>query len=100
MDKLFSGLVLAALSGLTVLAYKHPAAYSKVSLGVIIGLVCVMIGCNIWNTAVGVAYSKLVKHLKDDAWRAANEEIDRAKVPLAPLLNGNQIDLSNLGLHQ
>ena len=58
MDKLITGLILAAISGITFLAYKHPKAYDKLfqplmfsSLGLFIALSSYWLGWSAGHTS-------------------------------------------------
>jgi hypothetical protein len=82
MDKLVAGLVVLAVSGVSILAYQHPAAYSKLSTFLVVGLACVLLGVAVWNSAVSLTYSKLVKHLPMATWEEASKEIEALKVTI------------------
>ena len=52
METLVSGLILAALSGLTFLAYRHPEAYEKIYVPFVLAYGVIFIGTVGWNFGV------------------------------------------------
>jgi hypothetical protein len=80
MDKLLPGLVLAALSGLTFVAYRHPSAFHYFSIPLVILLPAISILATAWDTGADHAYSKIMKFIKPDDWKAADQAVDKMKL--------------------
>ena len=59
----FVGVVLI---GLTTIAYRHPAAYRRLSVGMIPILLCVVFASVGWNLGQSSAYQRLVPHISPD----------------------------------
>jgi len=79
-DKLLSGIVVGALTGLTYLAYKHPEAYQKRIYWMIVGpLFLFMIAATIWSAGVLSAYAVLISLIVPDKLGAAHEAIEILK---------------------
>jgi hypothetical protein len=53
METIISGLILATVSGLTFVAYKHPPGYKKIQAVILPVLSISIVGVSIWNLAVG-----------------------------------------------
>lgn len=59
MDKLLPGIAIAALSGLTFLAYKHHHAYVRLA-NLLLGVMALaMLGLLIWDTSIFVTHRGL-----------------------------------------
>ena len=74
MQSLISGVVLAALSGLTALAFKHPHAYSKLSPYLISLVSAAFYTLTVWHAGVRITWTMLrpyVETVQHDAARAA-----------------------------
>jgi len=58
------GLALAAISGLTMLAYKHPEAYRKIHIPLNLTLLAVFVvisaWCFSWDSAISHVFSALI----------------------------------------
>lgn len=75
MDKLISGLMLAALSGLTFLAYNHPTSYAilyKYLTGI---LVLLYIGLVIWDGGVRTTHMRLLPLIESEKFDNADDVI-------------------------
>ena len=64
MDKLLPGLALAAISGLTFLAYRHPAAFATLYLYLIGVIIIIDAGFGIWDAAIRIEHVKLIPFIK------------------------------------
>lgn len=80
IETIISGIVLAAISGLTFIAYKHPKGYFRIHipLTTIIGstMMCILF----WNFGVMTAHSKLIKFLVTDTRAEQDAIIDSITV--------------------
>lgn len=92
MDKLIPGLVLAALSGLTFVAYKHPASYVYFQIPLMAVITLVYLGVLAWEQGINSAHGRLMRILKLEDWKESNEAIEKLKI-----LNGSVI-LSYFGI--
>jgi hypothetical protein len=78
---LSSGVALAALTGVTILAYQQPDAYSKLCIPLVVVLGLVIVGLGVWNAAALTAKARLIKHLRSDAWEEAREDFEKVTAP-------------------
>jgi hypothetical protein len=69
---LFGGLGVAAITGLTFLAYKHPSAYEKVFKGLEIVLGIIMLLIMFWSLAVSRAHLNLLPFIDQEKRAAAD----------------------------
>lgn len=65
-DKWLGGLALAALSGLTFLAYKHPKAFEKLFKAIMLLIIVTFLMAISWNISSDVAIQTIIKLLPDD----------------------------------
>jgi hypothetical protein len=66
MENLISTLAIGAITGISILAYKHPNAYRKISLVIMAVIVLVYIGAAAWSAGNDFAVQVLYKYLKFD----------------------------------
>jgi membrane protein required for beta-lactamase induction len=84
MDKLVPALLVAGLSGLTVLAYQHPDAYKTMMPFLLFGiwglwtLIWVLISA--WQIGAGKAHLKLIPFLRTDDQEAAQSALDEMMI--------------------
>ena len=83
MDTLISSLIVAALSGLAFLAYRHPRAFKPVHRLIKYLGASIFIGIAIWNSALSYAYVKVIPFLVKDggALKSAEVAINSLAVP-------------------
>ncbi len=82
METLISSLIVAALSGLTFLAYKHPEAFKPIRFILNTLCIAILVGIAIWNSALSSAYSALIPFLsKEVGILEAQKAIETLKVP-------------------
>ena len=79
MDAIISGAVLASLSGLTALAFKHPSAFARLYVLLNVSVTALFLGLTIWQAAVHVTWTGVQPYL--DAVHA--QEARSAKQALA-----------------
>lgn len=58
--ELITALAVAAISGLSFIAYRHPEAYSRMFASLIYSLTILMGGWCVWCVAVSVTYSHML----------------------------------------
>ena len=80
MDKIVTGLVLAGISGITFVAYRHPQAYEKLWGWLALIDVLVVLGIVIWNTSSYATNSAVIKFLKSDQWKEADDAVTKVRV--------------------
>jgi hypothetical protein len=78
VSELLVGIALAALSGITFLAYKHPKAYGQLFVALILTLVGIEIGTLAWDSSISkahkIALSYIVPEKLDEASKAITDE--------------------------
>lgn len=83
IETLATGLILAAVTGLTVIAYKHPQGYNRIHGYLYAGAVMIYIAVMAWSEGVGIAYSEVTKFIPVDKQDAARKAIDAVQVSFA-----------------
>ena len=77
MDKLLPGLIVAAISGLTFLAYKHPQAYHKIHTWLMYTSYAFIATALIWDFSGSATIGAMLPFVGagkiDDALKAASE---------------------------
>jgi len=63
MDALLSGVVIAALSGLTALAFRHTAAFARLYPYLTLLVSIVFLALSVWQLAVFLSWSELQSYL-------------------------------------
>jgi len=71
MDALVSGVVLASLSGLTALAFKHPTAFAKLYPFLNVAVTILFLGLTIWQVAVELTWTGIRPFLDQEQMGAA-----------------------------
>lgn len=73
LETITAGLLLATVSGVTYLAYKHPTAYRKVASPLWWLVLLIQIVATIWSLAVQAAYLKVMPFIDMSKWAQAEE---------------------------
>jgi hypothetical protein len=81
MAALITGLVLAALSGLTFLAYRHPRAFAPVGRLLTWVSVAIYMCLSMWDTGVTWAAIELRIYIDPSKMEAAQAAVEGLKVP-------------------
>ena len=81
MDKLIPALVVAALTGITVVAYQHPTAYNRIGIYLVLATGALQIGLSVWNLGLIAARMRLLPFIKDLAGTGL-DEADKALEPI------------------
>ena len=81
MESLVVSLIVAAVSALGFLAYKHPKAYNVLALGLMVVLVLLFAGTGLWNIAVSRAYLALYDVIPSANQETARQIVAAAKTP-------------------
>jgi hypothetical protein len=80
LDKLIPGLVLAILSGVTFVAYRHPAAYIYFHAALVGALVLGIMAVSVWEFGTTVAYSRLIEFIKPESRSDAHKKIEKLRL--------------------
>ncbi|MCW5693821.1 MAG: hypothetical protein KIT48_15785 [Pseudolabrys sp.] len=80
MDKLIPSLIVAALSALTWLAYKHPPAFKMIAAFPMIAVTLIYVAFAIWEFGVSKGYSKMLEFLKPGSFDEAQKQVDELRV--------------------
>lgn len=78
-DKLLPGLALAAISGLTFVAYKHPEGYTRLLKPIGIVSQAIFLAALIWDISGTRAYFRLYDYLEPIKREAAKAAVDNAE---------------------
>ena len=63
MQSLIVGLLLAGVSGVSVIAFKHPKGYARLFPYSILAVTALFVGATIWHIAVETTWDRIVPHL-------------------------------------
>ena len=80
LNILGSGLIIASVTGLTYLAYKHPAAYERIFLWIIAAMTLFLIAAFIWDTSRSQAYIDMLPFISSGKdFESASESRNAAR---------------------
>lgn len=71
MEALFSGVVIAALTGITALAFKHPEAFGRLYPYLTLSTTIVFMTLTVWQAAVQLTWTVLETYLDPARYGAA-----------------------------
>ncbi len=77
MDALVSGLAIAALSGITYVAYKHPAAFNRLFLPILAGSCAFFLGVLLWDGSSDVTLVAVAQFIPQADFAAARAAAGR-----------------------
>ena len=87
MDQsLLSGLLLAAVSGLSLVAYKHPNAYARIYLPLLSILGVFLASAIAWNAGILFSVAKLLPFVPAEQTAAAKFIAEELSIPALPLV--------------
>jgi hypothetical protein len=72
MQTFIFGLLLAGVSGVTVVAFRHSNGFARLFPYLVAVVTTVFVGFNIWHVAIEVAWSGLLSYIKGDTLADAN----------------------------
>lgn len=81
METLITTLITALLTGLTILAYRHPNGYQKIYSWFSVLFLAVVIGGNAWNAGVAMGFSKIVSYIQAERLDLAAKTNDALMIP-------------------
>ena len=67
METFISGLLLAAVTGLAIIAYRHPSGYKKIFIFLFVTVGVVSLGISVWDLAVEIGFGQVIPFLKTDS---------------------------------
>jgi hypothetical protein len=82
LESLIVGLLLALISGLTFLAYKHPRAFDQLREAIELVVSLIFTGLLAWSVAVQIAFSDVAKYIDSQNFPEAHAQIDRLAPPI------------------
>jgi hypothetical protein len=81
MQTFIFGLVLACISGVTVLAFRHPIGFSRLFPYLLGAVTAVFIGASVWHLAIQVTWTNLLTYMVPEKVGQALDAIARFRVP-------------------
>ncbi len=82
METLFVGLLLAAVSAITYIAYKHPTGYKKLWYVASWVLVVSLAVAGIWDSSMSYTYVSLIDGLEYEQRKNIDEKLKEIDLPL------------------
>jgi TRAP-type C4-dicarboxylate transport system permease small subunit len=76
LETITAGLLLASVSGITYLAYKHPRAYRKIALPLSTLILLIQFMVMMWSFGVQATHLKLMPLIESSKWNQAQEAVD------------------------
>jgi hypothetical protein len=80
MDKVIPALFVAAISSLTFIAYKHPNAYRKLQLPLVVSGFIIILAVSSWDWGGDFTFQALIKYIEVDKLKEAAAIADSYKV--------------------
>ena len=77
-----SGLIVAFITGITFLAYKHPVAFKRLYFPVFVVLLLVGVGFGAWNAAISATLAALKNFIQTEQFQAATLKAHTLDSPL------------------
>ena len=81
MEALITGLILAGMSGLTVLAFQNPAGFARLFPFMLAGATAIFVGIVIWHAAVVTSWMVLEEFIPKGSADGARAALDAAQLP-------------------
>ena len=70
------GLLLAGVSGVTIVAFRHPFGFARLFPYLVAVVTAVLVGFSIWHVAIEVAWSSMLDYIQGDTFTEANAAKD------------------------
>ena len=83
MQTFIFGLLLACVSGVTIVAFRHPNGYARLFPYLLAVATVVFIGVTVWHFAVEVTWTKLLQFLVRDSLSEAANTKEQLRLPYA-----------------
>lgn len=81
MQSLIVGLLLALVSGMSVIAFRHPNGYARLFPYLMLGVSGMFVCVTVWHLAVELTWDKVVPYITAAAHRAAKDGKNTLAVP-------------------
>lgn len=81
LEQLVTGLLLAGVTGISLIAYKHPAGYQNIYPTLKYGPLFVLICGVVWNSALDTSWMHIHTFFAEGKDTAATAALDGLKVP-------------------
>lgn len=81
MQTFIFGLLLAGVSGVTVIAFRHPHGFARLFPYAIVVVTAVLVGFSIWHVAIEAAWWGMLGYIKGDALAEANAAKNALRFP-------------------
>jgi hypothetical protein len=88
MDKIAPALIVAAISSLTFVAYKHPNAYKKLWLAIMVFYFAAFMSLIGWNAGCEAAFSALKEFIASDKLKEAIAALENKEISTWIILTG------------
>jgi hypothetical protein len=88
VEQVLSGLLIAGISGLAFIAYRHPAGYQKLFLFLHYGAMGIFILFFMWNMGVLYGEITLTKFIPVEKYAEAKKAAEAIKIPYSWLIIG------------
>lgn len=76
-----SSLIVAFITGITFLAYKHPVAFKRLYFPIFVVLLVLGVGFGSWNAAISAALTALKEFIPSDQFQAATLKVHGMDAP-------------------
>src|SRR2546425_3280488 len=76
LETVAAGLLLAAVSGITILAYKHPLAYRKLYYPLIALTIMTYLLITAWSAGVSHTHARMLRFIDLSKWPEADALVD------------------------
>jgi len=73
MQTFIFGLLLACVSGVTVVAFKHPKGYARLFPYLVAVSTTLFVGLSVWHFAIEVTWTNLVKYMLNETLSEAED---------------------------
>ena len=83
MQTFIFGLLLACVSGVTVVAFKHPNGFAKLFPYMFAGATALLIGVTVWHVAVEVTWTTLRQYMVEETLPEAATTTGQLRPPFA-----------------
>ena len=82
MQTFIVGLLLACVSGMTLVAFKHPIGYAKLFPYMFAAATALLIGVTVWHIAVEVTWTTLHQYMVEETLPSAATATGQLRPPL------------------
>lgn len=72
MQTFIFGLLLAGVSGVTIVAFRHPFGFARLFPYLVAVVTAVLVGFSIWHVAIEVAWASMLDYIQGNTFAEAN----------------------------